>query len=158
VHPNAALVETFYRSFQAKEPLGMIACYAPDVWFTDEVFDLRGKRAGAMWHMLCEAGKTLEVSFRDVVADDRLGSAHWEAHYDFSLTGRHVHNVIEARFEFAGGKIARHRDSFPFWKWSRMALGTSGLLLGWTPLVRSKVRKTAAKNLDTFVRAHPEYA
>ena len=38
------------------------------------------------------------------------GRAHWEADYTFSSTGRKVHNVIDATFEFEGGLIRAHRD------------------------------------------------
>jgi hypothetical protein len=51
-----------------------------------------------------------------------------------------VVNEIDASMRFEDGLIIEHRDSFDFWKWSRMALGPSGLLLGWTPMVRNKVR------------------
>jgi hypothetical protein len=87
----------------------------------------------------------MAVTFRDVRADDTTGSAHWTATYTFSGTGRHVVNEIDASFRFADGLIIRHVDSFDFWRWSRMALGTSGLLLGWTPYLRSKVRQRSAK-------------
>ena len=51
------------------------------------------------------------------------------------------------------GLITRHRDRFDFWRWSRQALGPAGWLLGWTPLLRAKVRATAAGNLDRFLAA-----
>ena len=56
----------------------------------------------------------------------------------------------DARFEFRDEKIIRHRDSFDFWKWSRQALGLPGLLLGWSPYLRAKVARTAAKSLERF--------
>ena len=93
---------------------------------------------------------------RDVQADERSGSAHWDAHYRFSATGRIVDNSIDARFTFTpDGLIATHRDSFPFWTWSRQALGAPGLLLGWTPALRKKVRATAAANLATYLARQP---
>lgn len=85
-------------------------------------------------------------------ADAKTGKAHWEADDRFSATGRLVHNVIDGVFEFnAQGLIARHRDSFNFWSWSRQALGTPGLLLGWTPFLRQKVRATAAASLQKYL-------
>ena len=42
----------------------MIECYHPEIHFKDEVFNLNGKKVGAMWHMLCERGKDLEISFK----------------------------------------------------------------------------------------------
>src|SRR2546428_315663 len=80
---------------------------------------------------------------RDSQADDASGQAQWEARYTFSSTGRKVHNVMEAEFQFQGGRIAVHHDHFRFWRWSSQALGTAGLLLGWTPMVHNKVRATA---------------
>jgi hypothetical protein len=131
----------------------MAACYHPDVSFSDPVFpDLKGSRAGAMWHMLCERGKDLRLEFSQVQADDQRGSAHWEAWYTFSATGRSVHNVIDAEFTFRDGLILTHRDRFDLWRWSRQALGAKGALLGWTPLVKNAVQKQADKGLAAFVQ------
>jgi ketosteroid isomerase-like protein len=152
------LIEKFYTSFQKKDYAGMIACYHPQIEFSDPVFaSLRGKQAGAMWHMLCERGKDLELQFSDVQARGDTGWAHWEATYSFSGSGRKVHNIIDATFLFSDGKIIKHRDAFDFWRWSRQALGTSGLLLGWSPILKSKVRETAMKGLYAFIEKHPEY-
>jgi hypothetical protein len=87
-----------------------------------------------------------------IEADARTGKSHWEADYRFSATGRMVHNIIDGEFEFnEQGLISRHRDRFDFWAWSRQALGTPGLLLGWTPFLRSKVRAQAASNLQKYM-------
>lgn len=133
----------------------MAACYHPAVVFSDEVFiNLEGERAAGMWQMLCERGKDLKIEFRDVQADDSGGRAHWEAWYTFSATGRRVHNKIDAEFVFRDGKIVRHRDSFNFWAWARQALGAKGWLLGWSGLVKKRVRSQAAKGLAAYVREH----
>jgi ketosteroid isomerase-like protein len=150
-HPNAQLIEKFYTAFRARDGEAMAACYAPDVWFSDPVFhDLRGARAGAMWRMLTERASSLEVTFSNIHADDRTGRAHWEARYLFSATGRQVHNVIDATFEFRDGLIVRHADSFDLWRWASQALGLKGKLLGWTPLVKNAIHKTATKGLDGY--------
>jgi ketosteroid isomerase-like protein len=155
---HARLIEQFYSSFQKKDYAGMIACYHPQVEFSDPVFQgLKGKQPGAMWHMLIERGKDMTLEFRDVKASGNSGKAHWEAKYPFSTTGRQVHNIIDAVFTFQDGKIIRHNDHFDFWRWSRMALGTSGILLGWSPIVRNKVQATARAGLDKFIAQHPEY-
>ena len=89
-----------------------------------------------------------KLAYRDVTER----GAHWEANYRFTATGRMVHNIIEADFEFdAAGLITRQRDRFDFWRWSRQALGAPGLLLGWTPMLRAKVRDQAAKGLQRFM-------
>lgn len=152
------LIARFYTAFQQRDHAGMIACYHDDVHFFDPVFtDLHGARAKAMWHMLCVRGKDLQVTFGDVWADAQQGRAKWEATYTFS-TGRRVHNVIDAAFVFANGRILQHRDAFDLWRWTRMALGPAGILLGWTPPVQRRVRETAVAGLNKFIANHPEYA
>lgn len=152
MHPNIALIEQFYSSFKALDGVGMAECYHQEIVFSDPVFPkLEGANAGAMWQMLCSQAQGFELSFSGIQADDRSGVAHWEAKYDFSATGRRVHNKIDAQFEFQDGKIIRHTDLFNFWKWSRMALGPAGLVLGWSPFLRRKVQQQAAKGLERFI-------
>jgi ketosteroid isomerase-like protein len=152
VSQNAELIRRFYSAFQQRDAEGMVACYAPDVRFSDPVFpDLAGDRARGMWRMLCARGKDLRIEFRDVAADETTGRAHWEAWYTFSASGRPVHNVIDAEFRFADGLIVEHRDRFDLYCWTRQALGTTGVLLGWTPFVQGKVRRQAARALDSYL-------
>ena len=153
-----ATIERFYAAFARLDGDAMQACYAEDASFDDEAFSLRGRtQVGGMWRMLCSATRAKgadvwQLEVRDIT--DR--SAHWEAHYRFSATGRMVHNIIEADIQCGpDGLIRRHHDSFDFWRWSRQALGTPGLLLGWTPFLRAKVRATAAGNLQKFLAAPP---
>jgi len=151
MHPNRAVVETFYTCFAQRDFSGMAACYSPEVEFSDPVFTrLKGQEAKDMWEMLCTRGKDLEISFQVLRADDSGAAAHWEADYTFSGSGRKVHNVIDAEFELRGGKIVRHRDRFDLWRWTRMALGAKGVLLGWLPAVQNAVRAQAARNLAEF--------
>lgn len=151
MHPHAQLIETFYAAFSRRDAEGMAACYHPQVHFSDPVFtDLRGPRAANMWRMLCERGTTLQIEYSGIAADDKTGKAHWEARYDFTATGRKVHNVIDATFEFADGKIIRHVDRFDLHRWAGMALGLKGKLLGWAPPVQNAIRKLAMKGLDQY--------
>ena len=153
------LIERFYYCFQQKDWEGMQECYHPEVIFSDPVFrNLKGKQAKAMWHMLTAAGKDLTVSFQHVKSDGASGSCDWEAWYTFSRSGRKVHNRIHAKFEFSDGKIIKHTDSFNLWRWSSMALGLAGILLGWSPLIQMKIRNTAKTNLHQFILQHPEYS
>ncbi len=148
---NDALIERFYSAFAAGDGDAMAACYAPDVRFSDPVFpDLQGSDAGAMWRMLTSAPGEVRIELLAHEAGDTWGSAHWRAHYTFSDTGRPVVNDIRARFRFADGLIAEHRDVFSFHRWARQALGPPGLLLGWTPFLRSAVRRKAAARLRAY--------
>ena len=154
-HPNAVLLERFYAAFARQDAAAMTACYAPDARFTDPVFALAGEEIGAMWSMLCARATDLHVEWRDVRADAATGSAHWEPRYTFSASGRPVHNVIASAFTFKAGLIASHVDTFDLWRWSRMALGLKGVLLGWSPFVRNAIRRQARRGLNAWMESHP---
>lgn len=160
MHPNQQTLDTFYGAFARLDAETMAGCYAPDAEFDDEVFSLRGhEQVTCMWRMLADATKAKgadvwKLQYGSIEADERTGKAHWEAFYRFSATGRMVHNIIDGTFEFdALGLIKKHRDRFDFWAWSRQALGAPGMLLGWTPFLRSKVRAQAASNLKKYMAA-----
>ncbi|MFY7975556.1 MAG: nuclear transport factor 2 family protein [Rubrivivax sp.] len=151
---SQARIQAFYDAFRRLDAETMRAAYAEHAVFSDPAFDLQGRdRIGSMWNLLTDAvrAKGQDVWRLDLSqVTDR--SAHWEPHYRFSATGRIVHNVIDAEFVFdAQGLIAEHRDRFDFWRWSRQALGPVGTLLGWTPMLRNKVRQQAGANLDAWI-------
>ena len=151
---SRATVERFYAAFAKLDGAAMQACYAADATFDDEAFSLKGaQQIGGMWTMLCSATKAKGMAHWKLdVSKITENSAHWEAHYLFSASGRLVHNKIDAAFTFdKTGLITTHRDRFDFWAWSRQALGMPGLLLGWSPFLRNKVRATAAVNLQRFM-------
>ncbi len=147
------LIERFYAAFAQRDGDAMAACYAPDVRFRDPVFgELRADAPGGMWRMLTARADDLDIRLAEHSADGEHGSAHWLAHYTFSATGRPVHNDVQARFRFRDGLICDHQDRFSFWAWSRQALGPAGLALGWTPLLRARVRREALAGLQAFRR------
>jgi ketosteroid isomerase-like protein len=149
---NADVIRRFYAAFAIRDADTMAACYAPDARFSDPVFpDLRGPEPGAMWRMLTGRSDDLTVELLEHEADGDHGSARWLARYTFTQTGRPVENDVRASFRFAEGLIAEHHDDFDFHRWSRQALGTPGLLLGWTPLLRNAVRRRARASLDEFM-------
>lgn len=138
------VLDRFYSAFATRDWAAMGACYADDARFSDPVFpDLDAAGVRAMWRMLLTSGTDLQVSYRVEAESRTTGLCQWEAHYTFSRTDRNVHNIIRSEFELREGLIVRQRDHFYFWRWSRQALGTTGVLWGWSPLVRNKVRATA---------------
>ena len=156
---NSELIKNFYTAFQNKNWKQMQECYHEEGHFSDPVFpDLHGKKARAMWHMLTSASTDLTLTFSDIKTNSENGTCLWEAIYSFSKTGRKVHNKIDAHFTFKDGLILAHKDHFDLWKWSRMALGPTGTLLGWTPFIKGKIRLMAAKNLGTFISKNPIYS
>ena len=157
MHPNQQLITRFYEAFTRRDAAGMIACYHPQVYFSDAVFvDLSPPEARGMWRMLCGRAKDLSITFSNVQADDKTGSAHWEADYTFATTGRKVHNVIDAKFEFQDGLIKRHVDSFELNVWMPQALGLTGSLLGGTGFFQKFFRNKARTGLAQFMAKNPE--
>ena len=153
MNKNEQVIHDFYNGFKQLDWQLMSTCYHADITFSDPVFtDLQGEEVSGMWRMLCAKAKDFELSFDQVKADETHGSACWQATYTFSKTGRKVHNVIFAEFQFSEGKIIRHSDHFSFWRWSTMALGPVGILLGWSGYLRRKVQLQALQGLKSFLK------
>jgi ketosteroid isomerase-like protein len=153
---NKELIEHFYSAFAKGDGQAMANCYHADARFSDPGFpNLRGAECGAMWRMLTSRAKDLRIEFSDIHAQDNTGSAKWTAHYTFSQTNRKVVNHIQAAFVFKDGLILEHADHFDFWRWSRQAIGVSGLLLGWSGAFRRKVQLKTRDALEQFMRKYP---
>ncbi len=145
---SAATIDRLYAALSRRDGAAMADCYHAKATFSDPVFvDLRGAEIGAMWGMLCTRGDDLAVTWSDVRSDGATGGARWEATYSFGPRRRGVHNRIEARFTFADGLILTQEDRFDLWRWSRMALGPVGTVLGWSPMIRNRVRAQAESGL-----------
>ena len=147
---NRELISPLNVALDRKDGESMARCYHAQARFRDPVFTLDGEAIGDMWRMLTSRARDLRAESHDVVADAETGSCRWDAHYTFSGTGRLVHNRIRARFRFRDGLIVEHVDEFDLWRWAAQALGPVGKLLGWSPLVRGKIRRQAAANLAAF--------
>jgi ketosteroid isomerase-like protein len=147
------LIEKFYTAFANLDAETMASCYHDDVFFEDPAFGvLKGEHAKNMWRMLCESqkGKNFIVEFSDINENELNGSAHWEAHYNFSKTGRKVHNKIDAQFKFKDGKIIEHIDRFNLHKWASQALGFKGYALGWAGFFKTKLQGQTNQLLSKY--------
>ncbi len=149
------VVTKFYESFKSLDAEEMAKLYHDEVSFEDPAFgELKGKEVGNMWRMLLDSqkGKDFKVEFKDVHYDSSsgIGKAQWEAWYNFSKTGRRVHNIIHAEFTFKDGLIYTHKDTFDLWQWSRQALGFSGILLGWTSFFKKKLQSQTNRMLHKY--------
>lgn len=155
---HTELITRFYTAFQQRDWQTMNSCYHAEATFHDPAFrNLNSTEVRAMWHMLCLNARDFSITFSDVNADEKAGQCRWKASYTFSKTGRKVVNDIRAAFTFKDGLILTHTDTFDLWKWSRQALGPSGILLGWSALVQNKVNDNARKSLSRFIAGHPDY-
>lgn len=152
MNTNEQIIEEFYGAFAAQNAETMSSCYHPDIVFEDPAFGkLHGKDASDMWHMLIERAKgNLTIEFSEIHADNHTGKAKWTAIYHFAKTNRKVVNKINASFEFKDGLIIKHTDNFNFWNWSKQALGTTGLLLGWSSFLHKKVQHQALEALRKY--------
>lgn len=149
---NELLINKFYRAFSEKDSQTMVDSYHAEADFSDPVFQkLHGSEIGMMWTMLCLQSASLEIAYENVQADDKRGRADWSAKYSFGRAKRKVHNKIHAEFTFEDGKIIKHTDNFDFWRWSRMALGPLGFIMGWNSIVKVNIRKQAMANLTKFI-------
>jgi uncharacterized protein len=147
-------VDRFYSALARGDGEAMAACYADDIVFEDPAFGiLRGRDAGDMWRMLCARSTDLRVEYTIEGQTDSSATVAWVAHYTFGPTGRAVRNVIAARLTLRDGEIIDHRDRFDLWKWASQALGVRGKLLGWSPPLKAKVRRTALGGLAAFQAA-----
>jgi len=148
-------ITTFYEAFQSHNAKEMADHYHEKATFSDPVFThLNAQQVRAMWHMLVErADGDLNITFHDVQTHGKVQKCTWEAQYHFRKTNRPVHNIIRSEMTFEDGKIIKHKDTFDFWKWSRMALGWPGILLGWTPLLKNKVRSQAQYALNKYMHS-----
>jgi hypothetical protein len=152
-HPNEDRINKFYSSFSQKNIAGMLECYDDSIEFEDPVFgNLSGSKAKAMWQMLIERSTGLTLTFSNVSANDEVGEADWVAEYTFSKTNRKIVNKIHANFKFKENKIITHKDNFNLWKWSCMALGWKGYLLGFTPIVTGKIKSEAMSGLELYMK------
>lgn len=152
---NEELITRFYTAFGLRDANGMNACYNEDPIFNDPAFGiLQGEDVRAMWAMLCKNGKDLHIQFSNIqLLDEEYATCNWTATYTFSKTGRKVVNHIKAHMRIIDGKIAEHTDQFDIWKWSGMALGWKGSLLGWSGYMKQKIRNSALKSLDQYIRS-----
>ncbi len=146
-------IDNFYAAFKNQDAEAMVACYHKDIRFEDPAFGvLEGDRASNMWRMLLAPaeGKDFTVTYSDIAFDEPKGTAHWEAKYTFSQTGRKVHNKIDAQFNFKDGKIITHKDSFDLHNWASQAMGFKGRLLGGTGFFKRKLQTQTNKLLEKF--------
>jgi len=101
--------------------------------------------------MLCRNAKNFTLIFNSIDVDDEYCTCNWIATYTFSKTGRRVVNKVKAHMRIQNGKITEHTDEFDLYKWSRQALGLTGLLLGWSGYLKNKIRHDAKKRLYEFM-------
>ncbi|MFT7050253.1 MAG: ketosteroid isomerase-like protein [Psychroserpens sp.] len=148
-----SIIENFYSAFKNHDAESMVAYYHDDIIFEDAAFGiLKGEHAKNMWRMLIasQKGKDFKIEYSEINTQGSVGNAKWEARYNFSKTGRPVHNKIAAHFEFKEGKIIKHTDYFNLHSWSKQAFGIKGFLLGGTLFFKKKIHQQTNQLLTKF--------
>ena len=152
------IVDTFYKALAKRDYASMSKFYHKNAQFSDPIFQhLEGNQIKAMWHMLCEAGKDLQISHSSIGVYDNSARVSWKAVYTFEKSGNIVHNEINAELFFKDSLIINHFDSFNLYRWIRMALGPTGTLFGWSSIIQQQVKTNAMQHLKKFILNHPEY-
>ena len=147
------VAERFYEAFMVRDHYTMGLLYAEHATFSDPVFPLLNARgARMMWNMLLTRAEDLGIEVKIIEDSPTHASVDWVAHYTFGATGRPVVNRVHTEMALSNGRIVRQVDSFSLWRWSRQALGAKGWLLGWTPVVRDRIRAQAANSLREYAR------
>lgn len=148
----------FFEAFKAKDYATIHQCYTANAVFYDPVFGkLQANEAKAMWKMLLSKADDLQITYQILEEDQGKALVLWEAVYTFGKAKRVVVNKVLSHFSITDGKITEHRDEFDLWKWSSMALGNIGKLLGWTPYLKNKIRKNASRSLSEFIRNNKKF-
>jgi len=150
---NEQLVHTFYKAFQDRNFKTMQECYSDRATFSDPVFrNLNAGQVRAMWEMFLVKNDSLTISFGNIETVGEMVTARWKANYILSSTGRPVTNNIRSIFRIKNNQIVRHTDRFDLYGWTRQALGIKGILLGWTPFVKTRIRRKAMASLLAYIR------
>jgi hypothetical protein len=149
------IIEQFYRAFQLLDYKKMQSYYSSEATFSDPVFgELNAEEVKAMWQMLCQRAENFSFEYKNIICDLEKGSCEWTAVYTFSQTKKKVINKVYSTFVFKDGKIFKQQDTFSLWKWSRQALGFSGLFLGWFPPFQNKIQFIAQAHLKNYMETH----
>lgn len=147
------IIEKFYNAFSDLNSDEMASLYHDEVTFVDPAFgELKGDRAKNMWRMLCQTQtkETFKVIYSDVKKEGDVYKITWEAFYNFSQTGRKVHNIINANIEFKDGLIYNHTDDFNLSTWAKQALGFKGYIFGKTKFFQNKLNQQTNSLLRKF--------
>ena len=149
MHPHHALIRRFYGCLAAGDPEGAVACYHPEVLFSDPRFPrLREGLAADLWRMRLAPGTAFEVRLVEASGGEDAAVASWVARE--SVLGRTVVTRGRSMFAFREGRISRQYDHYSLWRWSAGAFGFAGAVLGWFGPFRWALRRRAARALERF--------
>ena len=131
----------FYDAFSVANIDVLKQLYDKKLIFNDNIFvNLDYNETISMWSSLLVGNKNMSIKYEIKKYSEKYVEVEWIADYLFTSTNRNVKNIILAKMEIDQGKIINHTDNFDFYKWSQMAFGITGVLIGWTSFFKNKVR------------------
>lgn len=138
----------FYDAFSVANIDVLKQLYDKKLIFNDNIFvNLDYNETISMWSSLLVGNKNMSIKYEIKKYSEKYVEVEWIADYLFTSTNRNVKNIILAKMEIDQGKIINHKDNFDFYKWSQMAFGITGVLIGWTSFFKNKVRTEAYNKL-----------
>ena len=138
----------FYDAFSAANIDVLKQLYDKKLRYNDNIFvNLDYNETISMWSSLLVGNKNMSIKYEIKKYSEKYVEVEWIADYLFTSTNRNVKNIILAKMEIDQGKIINHTDNFDFYKWSQMAFGITGVLIGWTSFFKNKVRTEAYNKL-----------
>ena len=143
-HPNARVLDQFFSAVALGEAAMAGRFYADDARIDLPPIGLRdlpARDARRLWQVLLSDARDLHVQYAVMRADDHGGEVAWIARYTWPPTGRLVTQRLRGQYEFRAGRIVWQSEGFSLWDCARMALGSRGLLGGWNPLLRARLRR-----------------
>lgn len=147
------ILNQFYNAFSHGDYKRMNSFYHPEATFEDPAFGkLSSTEAKAMWKMLLSTKEESKFKVEFTIIDE--SEATWKASYLFGKSKNQVINNVTSTFEFKDGLIIKHEDDFNLWKWTKQALGISGMLLGWSNFMKNKIQQTTKKRLTEFIKSN----
>lgn len=155
MHPHEALIRRFYARLAARDAEGALACYHPEVFFSDPLHPrLRGEAACDLWRLRLAGEGFARITLEAASGDADEGLARWSA--AGVVRGRPVAIRGRSMFAFREGRIVRHYDHYSLWRWTAQAFGAVGAALGWFGPFRWALRSRATRALERFSAARAD--
>ena len=151
MNQNEATIHRFFTAYQNKEYTTMQNCYSKDAVYNSPIYGLiNAEHVKAMWEMICKTNEEESLHFEKIeLLDHEYTTCDWSLAYYY--TNRRINNKIKSYLRLENGLIIEHTDAFDLYKWSRMAFGLTGLLIGWSKFFQKKIQKSTRNKLSEFI-------
>ena len=151
MNQNEATIHRFFTAYQNKEYTTMQNCYSEDAVYNNPIYGLNDtEHVKAMWEMICKTNKEESLHFENIeLLDHEYATCDWSLVYYY--TNRRINNKIKSYLRLENGLIIEHTDAFDLYKWTRMAFGLTGSLIGWSNFFQKRIQKSTRKKLSEFI-------